>query len=331
MPLDLLAITFNLRKSFVSDEHEEYDDIQTIYALKKELHRYAKTIVLLEQDQNIPRTLKELKPQYVFNICEGLGSSRAREAQLPNILEMLNIKYFGSDATSLSLALDKYICYVVLKNADLLVAKMQLISSLKDADKLKALFLEKKSKYIVKPRWEGSSKGIFNASLVSSYRDCQKLIEKVITTYKQPAVVEEFLEGSEITVGLAGNQDVRVLGMMQIKHKTRSYKDFIYGLEVKRNWRKEVVYLPEANIEAKVKKQITQAALKAFKALELRDAARIDFRLDKEGKPRIIDINPLPGLSPVYSDLPILFRLKKKTYSQLINIIIRASLKRCGF
>jgi D-alanine-D-alanine ligase len=331
LPLELLAITFNLRKSHKSDEHEEYDDIETIYALKKELQRFSRTIVLLEQDKNIFKTLKELQPDYVFNICEGLGSFRSRESQLPNILEMLDIKYFGSDATSLNLTLDKYLSHIILKNSDIPVPRMYLVNSQKEIKYLERLRFGKDNRYIVKPRWEGSSKGIFNKSLVSSLKQCQKLTESVIDSYKQPVVVEEFLEGSEITVGLAGNKNVQVLGMMKIAHKNKEHKNFVYGLEVKRNWRKEVLYIPEVNIESKLRKQITETAIKAFKAFELRDAARIDFRLDEEGIARIIDINPLPGLSPVYSDLPILFKLKKKTYKQLMDIIIKTSLKRCGF
>jgi D-alanine-D-alanine ligase len=208
---------------------------------------------------------------------------------------------------------------------------MYLVNSQKEIKYLERLRFGKDNRYIVKPRWEGSSKGIYNKSLVSSLKQCQKLTESVIDSYKQPVVVEEFLEGSEITVGLAGNHNVQVLGMMKIAHKNKDYKNFVYGLEVKRNWRKEVLYVPEVNIEPKLRKQIAETAIKAFKAFELRDAARIDFRLDEGGIARIIDINPLPGLSPVYSDLPILFKLKKKTYKQLMDIIIKTSLKRCGF
>jgi D-alanine-D-alanine ligase len=330
-PLNLLALTFNLRRDNVTDKQEEYDDIQTIYALKEELKKYASSIILLEQDEDTFKNIKSLKPDYVFNICEGLGLSRSRESQLPAFLEMLDIPFFGSDAVSLSLTLDKYLANIILKNAGIATVNMHLVNSVQEINSLTKLSFLKNEKYIIKPRWEGSSKGIFSASAVGTFEDCKKAVLKVIENYSQPAIIEEFLGGSEITLALAGNEKPQILGMMKIQHKTRADKDFIYSLEVKRSWRREIEYLPESSIDLSLQKEIRALAFKAFRAFELRDIARIDFRLDDKGKPKIIDINPLPGFSPVYSDLPILFNLKKKSYSRLIDIIMTASLKRYGF
>jgi D-alanine-D-alanine ligase len=331
LPLNLLALTFNLRRDNVTDKHEEYDDVQTVYSLKEELGRYASTIVLLEQDEDIFKNIRALKPDYVFNICEGLGASRSREGQLPSFLEMIDIPFFGSDAVSLSITLDKYLANIILKNAGIATVNMHLVNSAQEISNLRKLNFLNNNKYIVKPRWEGSSKGIFNASVAATFKECKKLALKIIRDYKQPAIVEDFLGGSEITLALAGNEKPQVLGMMKIEHRAKTNENFIYSLEVKRNWRKEIDYLPESFIDSDIKRRIQMLALKAFKAFELRDIARIDFRLDDNGKPKIIDINPLPGLSPVYSDLPILFSLKKKSYSRLIDIIMTASLKRYGF
>lgn len=195
---------------------------------------------------------------------------------------------------------------------------------------LKKLF-DGKKRYIVKPRWEGSSKGIFLHSVVKHHKGLGDTAREVIKRYKQPALVEEFLEGEEITAAVCGNSSVKVLGMMKITPTDVAQKDFLYSIETKREWRKKVRYEPETKIPAKVSAAVRKYAVEAYKALELRDIARIDFRLDSRGVPKVIDINPLPGLSPVYSDLPILYGLKGGTYPELVRVILREAFKRHGF
>ncbi len=328
--VNTIGITFNLRRKGVSsDEYEEFDEIETIESLKKEIKKQGFKVVLFEQNDSLLARLKKKKPDLVFNIAEGFGATRSRESQVPCFLENLKIPYSGSDPLSLGITLDKYYTNVILRSAGVPVPEMHVVRDLKDADGLKNIFKRGKE-FIVKPRWEGSSKGIFQKSLVTNYKEMKARCKETLLIYKQPAVVEEFLVNDEVTVGLAGNKNVFVLGMMRIVPAVKT-KKFLYSIEVKRDWKKMVRYEPEKAIPDHIRKRIEHNAIKAYKALELRDVSRIDFRLDKKMEPKIIDVNPLPGLSPAYSDLPILFRLNGRTYEELIKIILKQTIGRHGF
>jgi D-alanine-D-alanine ligase len=326
-----IGITFNLKKSHSRDDrYEEYDEIATVEALKNELEHLGFKVLLFEQNDNFFKNILKNKPDFVFNIAEGLKSGRSRESQVPCILESLNIPYSGSDPLALGVTLDKYLTNLILSSAKIPVPYMAMVDNNSAINKLSNIFASGKI-FIIKPRWEGSSKGIFLNSVVNNFRDLKKQIKFILYRYRQPAVVEEFLDGEEITVGVYGNAYPRVLGMMKIDFRENSKIPFLYSLEVKRKWQEKVAYHGEESISGRVKKRIKDYALRAFRTLELRDIARIDFRVSKSNIPKIIDVNPLPGLSPHYSDLPILCRLKGKTYSDLVKIILKESFKRYGF
>lgn len=325
-----IGIVFNLKKGNIEGQ-EEYDEIETIEAIKEELETLKFKVSLFEQDDNFLENIAKNKPDFVLNIAEGKGSGRGRESQVPSILESLSIPYSGSDAISLGNALDKYTTNFMLTFKGIAVPKMYMVSDKGELDSLKEIFKDKLN-YIVKPRWEGSSKGIFINSLVNNFKDLKDRVLMILSDYKQPAIIEEFLEKDEITVGVCGNKDkVKVLGMMKIVPVSDSNKPFIYSIENKRDWKTKVKYESEKSIPEEVKKQIAAMAIEAFNLFELRDIARIDFRLDSQSTPRIIDINPLPGLSANYSDLPILYRLKGYSYSQLIKNILEEAFTRYGF
>lgn len=330
-----IGITYNLKKKGVLlDEHEEYDEAETIEAIKKEFGKLGFRVLLFEQGEDLPARILRRKPDFVFNIAEGIGSSRGRESQVPCVLESMGIPYSGSDPVVLGITLDKYYTNLFLRSNGIPVPEMFLMSDDKEAEGLGRIFNGRK-RYIVKPRWEGSSKGIFLRSVVKKHKDLRKRAAEVFDRYRQPALAEEFLEGDEITAGVLGNGTPRVLGMMKIVPTDVPQKDFLYSIETKREWKKKVRYEGENGIPAKTRRDLERYAVKAYNALELRDVSRIDFRLDGRGRPKIIDINPLPGLSPAYSDLPILYRLKGGTYSGLVKLILRESFKRhrfqCGF
>ncbi|MDD4013472.1 MAG: ATP-grasp domain-containing protein [Candidatus Omnitrophica bacterium] len=326
-----IGLTYNLKKpGALADEYEEFDELDTILAIKKEFEGLGSKVLLFEQDEALASRLAAGRPDLVFNIAEGFGATRGRESQVPCILESLGIPYSGSDPVVLGVTLDKYYTSVFLRAHGIPVPQMYMVKSEAELRRVRSIFSGGK-KFIVKPRWEGSSKGIFLKSVVNNCKDLRKRATEVMDAYRQPAVVEEFLAGEEITAGVCGNDDLEVLGMMRISPVDIPTKDFLYSIETKRDWRKKVRYDKEALISLRTKKAVGTYAAAAFKALELRDFSRVDFRLDGEGTPRIIDINPLPGLSPAYSDLPILYRLKGGTYSGLIRKILTAVLSRNGF
>lgn len=325
-----IGIAFNLKRDHEDDKFEEYDEIETIESLKKEIEALGFDVLLFEQDDNFLKNITEKKPDFVLNIAEGIGTTRGRESQVPAVLESLGIPYSGSDPIALGVTLDKYLTHCVLKSAGIPVPEMFMVKDSQEVVKLKNIF-ETKKMYVVKPRWEGSSKGIFLNSVVDNFQDLKERVHEILDQYHQPALVEEFLENDEITVGVYGNNGVAsVLGMMKIVPQQKSQKIFIYSIETKRDWQNKVKYEPQNKIPSSVQTKITQAVLAAFEALEIRDIARIDFRLDSHDNPKIIDVNLLPGLSPRYSDLPILYRLNGGAYPELIKTILQESFKRYG-
>ncbi|MEI8350152.1 MAG: ATP-grasp domain-containing protein [Candidatus Omnitrophota bacterium] len=325
-----IGIVFNLKKKGAADDScEEYDEFETIEALAGEIKKLGFSPLLIEQGHNLSQHLLKVRPDFVLNIAEGIGTGRSRESQVPSILESLGIPYSGSDPISLGVALDKYLTSFILKAAGVAVPLAYTINNIAAAVSLKSLFAKKKL-YIVKPRWEGSSKGIFLHSVVSSFEAFRKQAQHIFSAYKQPVLVEEFLEGSEITVAVCGNRKPRLLGMMRIMPRQET-KCFLYSQENKREWKTRIIYEPQSSIVSGLKRAVAETAMRAFTVLELRDIARIDFRLNSKGVAHIIDINPLPGLSPLYSDLPIMCKLQGRSYSSLIRVILQEAFRRYGF
>jgi len=329
MGISRIAIVCNLKDKNRSDDlHEEYDEIETLRALKDEIEGRGFKVSILEQNEYFPAQLAHKKPDLVLNIAEGRGSGRSRESQVPCILESLGIPYSGSDPVSIGITLDKYLTNLVLRDSGLPVPRAFSIEDPDDIDRHKEIFAGK-DLWIVKPRWEGSSKGIHLDSVVCNAEEIKKEAAIIWQLYSQPAIVEEFLSGEEITVGVCGNGSPYILGMMRISPR-RSVERFVYSIEEKRNWEDNIVYEGEDAISEEVKESVTRNAIEVFRTIPLRDVARIDFRLDCELTPRIIDVNPLPGLSPRYSDLMLMSRLSGCDYSGLITRIMTAVFERCG-
>jgi D-alanine-D-alanine ligase len=151
--------------------------------------------------------------------------------------------------------------------------------------------------------------------------------QKLLEQYQQPIMVEEFISGDEVTVGIVGNSPPKLVGMMRILPKKRD-RFFVYSLEVKRDWQNQVEYECPAQLEAKVLKKLADFSLKAFETLGCRDFARMDFRISPEGTPHFLEINPLPGLNPKSGDLPIMAGKMGWTYEALISAILNAALQR---
>ncbi len=326
-----IAVIFNLKKDGVTDDScEEYDEIETIDALNKELKSFIPSVFCIEQSRNLTKDILKIKPDFVFNLAEGIGQSRARESQVPCILESLNIPYSGSDPVTLGLTLDKYLTNIILRESGIPVPLAFTAENNLQLTCLRNIFSKNKL-FIVKPRWEGSSRGIFLNSVVGNFTELKKMAGFIFRKYKQPALVEEFLKNDEITAGVCGNHSPFILGMMRVAEKNKSGRPFLYSQENKRNWEEKIRYDPPGLIDKNIRKAIEKYCINAFRALELRDIARIDFRLDNANIPRIIDVNPLPGLSPYYSDLPIICKLNGKGYGYLIKTILNEALKRNGF
>ncbi|MCX8044062.1 MAG: ATP-grasp domain-containing protein [Desulfobacterota bacterium] len=322
-----VGIAFNLKRPSDDDAYEEYDEIETIEALQKELEQYGCRVELFEQDNAFLERISSVKVDFVVNIAEGRGTSRGRESQVPCILESCGIPYSGSDPVALGITLDKYLTGTILRSAGIRVPDQWLISTITDVKALGRL-LKTEKRFIVKPRWEGSSKGIFSNSIVSTPEELAARVQTILRRYRQPALVESFVPGDEITAGVCGNRHPRLLGMMRIRPRITTASPFIYSIEQKHAWETQILYEPPQVLPQRIRERVAQCALRTFAALELRDIARIDFRLCEDGIPAVIDVNPLPGLSPRYSDLPMLCRLNGISYRRLVRMFLTAALRR---
>lgn len=317
------------------DRYEEFDKPETIEAIAEVLRGEGHEVVLLGDGRDLLRRLLDDPPDFVWNLAEGQGTGRCREARVPALLEMLGIPYSGSDALTLSVALDKDIAKRLVQH-DGLVRVPPGISIPPDADRhavrsrLSAAFGDPaEDPLILKPALEGSSKGIRANCIAHTMADAVALFEELARDYGQPILVEQFIEGDEVTVGMIGNgRELTPLGAMRILPKERTTR-FIYSLDVKRDWARRVDYESPAQLPDSVMERLLASARAAYEALGCRDLARIDFRL-RDGTPYFLEANPLPGLSPVTSDLMLLARGYGVGHADLIRRILGVSLARVG-
>jgi D-alanine-D-alanine ligase len=326
-----VGITYNLKKDFQIQEGqpidhlEEFDSEETIEAIQRVLEADGHQVIRLGGDRDIIDRLRESSVDIVFNIAEGVGG-RNREAHIPALLEFLNIPYTGSDPLTLSLTLDKSMAKKVVMSEGIPTPRFKKVEGMEDLSSIDLSY-----PLFVKLCHEGSSKGV---RLDSKIKDPSLLEEKVrwlLETYGPPLLIEEFVAGPEFTVGILGNDPPYVLGVMQIEIKGTSPHEAIYSLEIKRDWEERVRYLCPPPISESLLKRIEEVALRAYRALECRDVSRVDLRVGEDGVPYFLEINPLPGLSPFYGDLPIMARNMGWEYPQLIRTIFHHALKRYGF
>jgi D-alanine-D-alanine ligase len=239
---------------------------------------------------------------------------------------MLGIPCTGSDPLTLALTLDKDLAKRVVASRGLATPRHLLIEHLAElpgGNSPGGLAFP----LIVKPAWEGSSKGVRLSSRVTTPAALREQTAFVLEGYGGPALVEEFCEGEEFTVGIIGNRSPRVVGVMQIRHRTLPPGEFLYSLEVKRDWENQVEYLVPPPVEASLLARVEDLAVACYHALGCRDVSRVDIRL-KGGVPHFIEVNPLPGLSPTYGDLPILAGRMGWEYPRLVLAIVGHALER---
>ena len=306
------------------DALEEYDSLETVEIISVALEAKGHSVIRLGGGIEFIDNIRRLKVDIVFNIAEGRGSYRSREAQVPSILEMLDIPYTGSDPQCLSVCLDKPITKKLVAAAGVSTPQWLVIAN--EEELCQASWDEFSFPAIIKPAYEGSSKGICLDSIVNNPEQAVRTVRKRLAYYRQPVMVEEFITGDEVTIGLIGNSPPKVLGLMRILPR-KSGLPFVYSLEVKRDWKALVDYECPARLEEKVLAKISAASLEVFQALECRDFARLDFRISPEGEPYFLEINPLPGLG-TYSDLVIMALKLGWTHEALIGAVFDAALER---
>jgi D-alanine-D-alanine ligase len=331
-----VGLTYNLKRQaraedgVPADFYAEFDEEETIDAIANALTKGGCTVTKIEADEKAYGLLRRLNPHIVFNVAEGLRGE-SRESHMPTILEMLGIPYTGSGPLTLAIALNKGVTHRLLNAIGVPCPAFQVFpkADVKIDPHLKYPF-------VVKPLTEGSSKGVRNNSLVNDEQSLRRQVAWVIKTYKQAAIVEEFLPGREFTVSLLGNDEPTALPIVEIVFDQLPIgSNPLYSYEAKWVWdvpEKPVdMFRCPAAIPKTLEKELKHVAVAAFKALNCRDVCRIDIRLDEKNNPRILDVNPLPGLIPnpdAHSCLPEAARAAGYTYNQLICTILGQALKR---
>jgi len=322
-----ITLVYDLRDDYrvlgySEEEVAEFDNVETIDQLAGALKALGCEVTRVGRGQALAARLVEGdRYDLVFSIAEGL-KGRSREAQVPALCELFDQPYLFSDPLTMSACLDKAVAKRLMRDTGVPTASFAVAE--RNADEV-ADWADFPA--FVKPLAEGTGKGCEAASLVQTRGELRDAVTRVIARYGQPALVERYLPGREFTVGIVGNgPDLRVLGVCEILLRANAEAN-VYSLQNKELCEELVTYAPADDAEARL---AGTRALEAYRALECRDAARIDFRSDANGEPYFLEANPLAGLNPWHSDLPILAAQNGIDFVALIGLIVDAGLARYG-
>lgn len=326
-----IGLTYDLRQDYLSAGYSltdtaEFDRPDTIEAIARALKELGHEPVRIGNIHALVRQLASgQRWDLVFNIAEGLHGF-GREAQVPAVLDAYQIAYTFSDPLSCALTLHKAMAKQIVRGAGVLTPEFALIEQIADIDKItgnRGLAFP----LFAKPVAEGTSKGISAASKVNSHSELKAVCAELLGCYRQPVLVEAFLPGREFTAGITGTgADAAVAGVLEVKLRPDAEAD-VYSYMNKECYQQRVDYRLESGPLAG---RIGAVALAAWRALACRDGGRIDIRLDSAGRVHFLEANPLPGLHPEHSDLPILCTLAGIGYAELIARILESALSRCA-
>ena len=322
-----VGLTFNLKRikphhASDDDREAEFDSRTTVDAIAGAITSLGHEVVELEATPELPLIIGSMPLDLVFNIAEGLHG-RNRESQVPAILELLDIPYVGSDPATLSICLDKVLAKKMVRQAGIATANFMVLRTGNER-----LPRELRFPVIIKPIAEGSSKGVIGMNVVQDETSLKAVARELLSKYHQPVLVEEYLSGREFTVGLLGENRPRVLPPMEICFNDKSNPCPVYAFEHKLDINDEISYQAPAAIDRPLQKRLEQVARSIFIALGCRDVARVDLRLDAGGQVNFIECNPLPGLTPGWSDLCIIGEAAGMDYRTLIEEIMAPAIRR---
>jgi D-alanine--D-alanine ligase len=318
-----VGLAYNVKRVdvFVSDADAEYDSPKTIESIRKAIESSGHRVEMIEATPDMISQIPGLGLDLVFNIAEG-ARGRNREAHVPAICEFLGIEYTGSDVATQCICLDKMLSKKLMKCDGVKTPEFFLISRAGDK-------IPKELRYplIVKPNAEGSSKGIGPQSVVDNENSLRGQVAALVEKYKQPVIVEEYITGREITVGLVGWPEPRVLPIMEVVFLQSNDRP-VYSYDLKQEWDGKLEYKVPAMVGDAERNACETIAMNAFKALGCRDIGRVDIRMTKDGTPYVIEVNPLPGLTPNYSDLIYIAEAAGMDQRALIGEILSCGISR---
>jgi D-alanine-D-alanine ligase len=346
-----VALLANLKKNapyvegMPPDRWDDLDSEKTVQALVAAIQAGGHECEFLEGNQTLLETLPRYRPDICFNICEGHFGD-AREAQVPAMLEMLRIPYTGSRVLTLALALDKPMTKRVLAYHDLPTPAFQTFERVDEP-----LHDDLAFPLFVKPSREGTGMGVSANSIVHNEDELRQQVRLIHDRYKQPALVECYIAGREVTVGVVGNligpvarrlpeneKSSRIqaglyfMPPLEIDLQPFSDTDAVYSNRLKVDLADQLNYICPAALEDDLVDELNWLTAAVFRVTGSLDVARVDFRLDAgdSWKPFILEINPLPGLSPGISDLVIEAAAAGIDHTDLVNMILNTALKRYG-
>jgi D-alanine-D-alanine ligase len=328
-----VGLTYDLRSEYLAagygeEETAEFDREETIDNLAGALARLGHRIDRIGNARQLTtRLVAGDRWDLVFNICEGLRGL-GREAQVPAILDLYEIPYTFSDALVMAVSLHKGMTKAVLRDAGIPTPRYRVIAARDDADGTAMDGQDLAFPVFAKPVAEGTGKGVTPASKVKSFADLWPISERLLAQFRQPVLVEEFLPGREFTVGLVGTgSEAAVIGTLEIV-LLASAEPEVYSYVNKEKCEELVEYrIADANRDPEVA-AAEQIALAAWRALGCRDAGRADLRSDAAGKPQFLEVNPLAGLHPQHSDLPMICTAVGMPYDELIRRIVESAAPR---
>jgi D-alanine-D-alanine ligase len=311
-----------LAAGFAPADVMEFDEEETVAFLEEGLRQLGHHPERVGRGIELARRLAAGERwDLVFNVAEGVRG-RSREAQVPALCEMFDQPYTFSDPLTCAVTLDKSLAKRVVRDHGLPTAPFVLVERPEDA-----ALVNLPLPLFAKPVAEGSSKGVTRRSRIETREELMAACAELIETFRQPVLVESFLPGREVTVGIVGNNgDARVLGVLEVSF--RAGADTAYTALNKRDYETWVDYrMLDGEPFAQRAREL---ALASFHALGCRDLARVDLRCDATGEPCFLEVNPLPGLHPTYSDLPILANRSGIPYAELLGQVIETSARRWG-
>jgi D-alanine-D-alanine ligase len=327
-----IGLTYDLRQEYLAagyseEETAEFDRPDTIDAIETALRQLGHdTDRIGHARQLVERLAAGARWDLVFNICEGL-TGPAREAQVPSLLEVYGIPCTFSDPLRMALCLHKGLTKILVRAAGVPTPNFAVVERSEDLDDLENQPLP--YPLFAKPIAEGTGKGVGPTSVLHDAADLRRTGAELLARLRQPVLVEEYLPGREFTVGLLGTgPEAFVLGTLEIVLRDGAEAN-VYSY-VNKEHCEELVACPL--VRAQDDPQVARAeeiALVAWRALGCRDAGRVDLRCDRHGNPHFLEVNPLAGLHPSHSDLPMLCTELGMPYVELIEHIVRSAATRC--
>jgi D-alanine-D-alanine ligase len=323
-----VALAYDLKTDYLAAGFSpqavmEFDDEATVGGLAATISGLGHQVQRVGRGVELARRLAAGERwDLVFNLAEGVAG-RSREAQVPALCELFEQAYTFSDPLTTALTLDKAMSKRLVRDHGLPTAPFAVVSQSQQAD-----LVDLPLPLFVKPVAEGSSKGVTERSKVADRGQLRQRCEELLAAFAQPVLVEAYLPGRELTVGIVGNGgDARVVGVMEVAFDRGSDREFYTALN-KGEFEERVTYSLLAS--GRLADRARQVALAVYAALDCRDAARVDLRCDAAGEPCFLEVNPLPGLHPLRSDLPIMCKLGSIDFPALIGGIVDAAARRVG-